>query len=58
MPTREEIEAARTPAGGFTKQQLALWGIPWPPPRGWRRQLEEEAEKAAQAQSQDRIGAL
>ncbi|MCQ1945995.1 MULTISPECIES: hypothetical protein [unclassified Arthrobacter] len=58
MPTREEIEAARTPAGGFTKQQLELWGISWPPPRGWRLRLEEEAEKSALTGSQDRIGAL
>ena len=57
MPTREEIEAARTPSGSFTKQQLAQWGISWPPPRGWRRQLEEEAE-AASATSQDRVGAV
>ena len=57
MPTREEIEAARTPSGSFTKQQLAQWGISWPPPRGWRRQLEEEAE-AASATAQDRVGAV
>ncbi|MCC3275282.1 MULTISPECIES: hypothetical protein [unclassified Arthrobacter] len=58
MPTREEIDAARTPSGGFTKQQLAEWGISWPPPRGWRRKLEEEVEAAAAAGNQDRIGAL
>lgn len=33
--TREEIEAGRTPKGGFTKAQLAEWGVPWPPPAGW-----------------------
>jgi len=37
--TEEEIEAARTPAGGFTKDQLAQWGVPWPPPKGWRDAL-------------------
>nr|BEK71108.1 hypothetical protein KPHV_83350 [Kitasatospora purpeofusca] len=38
-PTPEEIEAARTPAGGWSRGQLAAWGVPWPPPKGWKRQL-------------------
>ena len=33
--TREEVEAGRSPAGGFTRKQLAAWGVPWPPPAGW-----------------------
>ena len=37
--TPEEIEAAKTPAGGWTREQLAKWGVPWPPPKGWRKQL-------------------
>lgn len=37
--TIEEIEAARTPAGGWTKAQLAQWGVPWPPPKGWIKRL-------------------
>ena len=39
-PTAEEIEAARTPAGGWTRATLAGWGVPWPPPKGWRKRLE------------------
>lgn len=39
MPTKEEIEAARTPQGGYTKAQLAAWGVPWPPPKGWKQTL-------------------
>lgn len=35
----EEIEAARTPHGGFTKKTLAGWGVPWPPPSGWKKNL-------------------
>ncbi len=38
-PTAEEIEDAKTPAGGWTREQLAEWGVPWPPPEGWRRRL-------------------
>jgi hypothetical protein len=34
-----EIEAARTKRGGWTKDQLAEWGVPWPPPKGWRKSL-------------------
>lgn len=34
-----EIEAGRSPAGGFTKETLAAWGIGWPPPKGWKESL-------------------
>ncbi len=35
----EQIEAARTPKGGWTRKQLAEWGVAWPPPKGWRKKL-------------------
>lgn len=35
-PSPEQVEAARTPAGGWTRDTLAGWGVPWPPPKGWR----------------------
>lgn len=38
-PAPQEIDAAKTPAGGWTKAQLAEWGVPWPPPKGWRVKL-------------------
>lgn len=38
-PTPGEIEAGRSPAGGFTKDQLAAWGVAWPPPKGWKERL-------------------
>lgn len=41
-PSPEEIEAARTTSGGWTRDQLAKWGVPWPPPSGWRHKLERE----------------
>ena len=37
--TEEEIEAGRSPRGGWTREQLAKWGVPWPPPTGWRHTL-------------------
>jgi hypothetical protein len=39
MLTREEVEAGRSPAGGFTREQLAKWHVPWPPPTGWLQAL-------------------
>lgn len=38
-PSPEQIEAAKTARGGWTKKQLAEWGVPWPPPKGWRQNL-------------------
>lgn len=37
--TAEEIEAKMTPAGGYTRATLAAWGVPWPPPKGWKDAL-------------------
>ena len=30
----DEIDAAKTANGGWTRATLAQWGVPWPPPRG------------------------
>jgi hypothetical protein len=37
--TDAQIEAAKSPRGAWTKKTLAAWGVPWPPPKGWRRAL-------------------
>jgi hypothetical protein len=37
--TAEEIEAGKSPKGGFTRAQLAKWGVGWPPPQGWKEAL-------------------
>lgn len=34
-----EIDAAKTPRGGWTREQLAKWDVPWPPPKGWKHAL-------------------
>ena len=39
LPSPDEIEAARTPAGGWKRDQLAAWGVAWPPPKGWKDEL-------------------
>jgi len=33
------IDEGTTAKGGFTKKQLVEWGVPYPPPRGWKRAL-------------------
>lgn len=35
----EEIEAGRSPAGGFGKVELAVFGVRWPPKKGWYQAL-------------------
>ena len=40
MISKEEIEAARTENGGWTREQLAKWGVPLPTPKGWKKKLE------------------
>ena len=39
-PSPKEIRNARTERGGWTKAQLEIWGVEWPPPKGWRKTLE------------------
>jgi hypothetical protein len=39
--TAAEIDAAKTERGGWSQATLAKWGVPWPPPRGWRAALIE-----------------
>lgn len=41
LPSPDEVMEAQSGAGGWTKAQLAEWGIRWPPPRGWRKDLEQ-----------------
>lgn len=41
-PAPERAERLRvildgaTNNAGWTRQKLGEWGVPWPPPRGWR----------------------
>jgi hypothetical protein len=49
MPTKKQIEACQTPAGGYDKKTLSRWGVPWPPPKGWKKKLISETQKKAKA---------
>ncbi|WP_436988292.1 hypothetical protein [Streptomyces sp. enrichment culture] len=53
IPSPDEVEAARTPAGGWTRDQLAAWGVPWPPPAGWRQRLADQWHAARQSPHRD-----
>lgn len=33
------INSARTARGGYTREQLADWGVSWPPPKSWKAVL-------------------
>lgn len=33
------LRQCSSPAGGWTRRQLAALGISWPPPKGWKRSL-------------------
>lgn len=49
--TREWIDKFKTARGGWTKKQLAVIGVPWPPERGWKdRATGTKIDAAAQAQ--------
>lgn len=51
-PSPDEVAATRTLAGGWTKVALAAWGVPWPPPKGCRDELEgrwREEQQSAEA---------
>lgn len=37
--SQHEVLAARSARGGWTKKTLSSWGVGWPPPAGWQRQL-------------------
>lgn len=48
--SEDEIMSKRTPKGAWTRQQLAEWGVPWPPPPGWKAKLIANNSRAARKQ--------
>ena len=45
-----EIATAR---GAWTREQLVLLGVPWPPPKGWRKQLVAEKRTLSDAEVEE-----
>jgi len=44
-PEAKRIDSIKSQRGGWTKQSLSALGIPWPPPKGWRKNLIRESLK-------------
>lgn len=36
---RKRIAEGKSPGGSWSRATLAQWGVPWPPPRGWKEAL-------------------
>ena len=34
-----DLEALKSAKGGYTRKTLEALGVPWPPPKGWKRRL-------------------
>lgn len=45
--TEDEVEAATTSKGGFSRASLEELGVPWPPPSGWRRAITQRSKNKA-----------
>lgn len=37
--TEAELEALKSRNGGYNRATLKMLGVPWPPPKGWRKAL-------------------
>ncbi len=48
IPSPKDVELAKTPKGGWTRDTLRDWGVPWPPPKGWRDRLRDIWKRAMQ----------
>ena len=58
IPSKEEIEQAKTPNGGYSRIQLQKWGVDWPPPKGWKQTLIKQYEQWQLEQARKKIKAL
>lgn len=45
VPTRQEILDSRSGSNTWTSDTVAVWGVPWPLPQGWRERLEMLADR-------------
>lgn len=43
--THSLLDKLKSPRGGYTRAALEIMGISWPPKRGWRKELINEARK-------------
>lgn len=43
-----------TPQDGWTKERLSVLGVPWPPPKGWKKKLEREMKEQERTMKEQR----
>lgn len=53
-PSPQEIEAGKSPRGGWTRATLATWGIGWPPRRHWKRRLIQQWRREQRRLAEER----
>lgn len=44
-PKPAVVPSTRMSPKGWTRERLAAWGIPWPPPKGWMRTVEAKMKE-------------
>ena len=47
--TAEFIEAGKSASGGWSRAQLQILGVAWPPPKGWKTVVVGKSIKEADA---------
>ncbi len=55
--SKEFILSGKTKNGGWTKEQLALIGVNWPPEKGWMKRIEGKEITNSQASKFQRLPA-
>jgi len=50
MNVIEKIQLNKTEKGGWTKAFLASIGVAWPPPKGWKKEIERRENERNQSQ--------
>ena len=43
----------QTPPKGWTQESLSIMGIPWPPPKGWKKKMEREMKAQLEQQRKE-----
>jgi hypothetical protein len=57
IPSPKEVLAAQSPGGGWDRATLSKWGVSWPPPKGWRKELEHLHQLQEQGNDNIDVGA-
>lgn len=53
--TVREIQSVRNQKGGYTRRRLEKLGVPWPPPKGWRKAILASGRHAPEKPTERRV---